>query len=146
MNEARQVPPPSQSKKCKDPKPSPPVDGNTSAKRTKVSEPGGLVSNWKKKTDVGLLEHIARKRPIEFLDDEDDLVEGEFDRAEGPDALNAVRDSKPSTVRIDSKLVSRIIIYTWTLAYLQTVQLERHKNHPTAHLHSTIEHAAQQTK
>lgn len=106
MNEVRQVPPTeSQSKKRKGPEPPTPVAGNTSTKRTKASEPGGLVPNWKKKTDVGILEHIARKRPIEFIDDEDDLVEGEFDRSEGQDTLDAVRATKPSTVRIDDKLV-----------------------------------------
>jgi hypothetical protein len=57
---------------------------------------------------VGLLSHIARKRPIEFIDNEDDSaepVEGEFDRSEGADTLAAVRAAKPSTVRIDDKLV-----------------------------------------
>ena len=107
-------PPPSQSKKRKDPEPSPLVNGNTSAKRTKVSEPGGLVSNWKKKTDVGLLEHVARKHPIEFIDDDNNMVEGEFDRSEGQDTLDAVHAAKPSTVRIDDKLVRILILSDWT--------------------------------
>lgn len=56
------------------------------------------------------MEHIARKRPIEFADDEDDPVEGEFDKAEGSDTLNAARDSKPSTVRVNTKSVCILII------------------------------------
>jgi hypothetical protein len=63
---------------------------------------------------VGLLSHIARKRPIEFVsDNEDDFVEpveGEFDRSEGSETLDAVRATKPSTVRIDDKLVCVLII------------------------------------
>ena len=74
----------------------------------------GLVNNWKKKTDVGLLEHIAHKHPIEFIDDDDDMVEGEFDRSEGQDTLDAVRATKPSTVRIDDKLVRILILSDWT--------------------------------
>lgn len=102
MNEVRQVPPTeSQSKKRKGPEPPTPVAGNTSTKRTKASEPGGLVPNWKKKTDVGLLEHIGCKRPIEFIDNEDDLVEGQFNRSEGQDTLDAVHATKPSMVRIN---------------------------------------------
>ena len=56
------------------------------------------------------MEHIAHKRPIEFADDKDDPVEGEFDKAEGSDTLNAARDSKPSMVRVDTKSVCIIII------------------------------------
>ena len=119
MNGVRQVrpagPTESQVKKRKDPEPALAVDANSSSKRAKVSQPGGLVPNWKKKTDVGLLQHIARKHPIEFIDDDnDDLIEGEFDRSEGQDTLNAVRATKPSTVRINSKLVSCIIVCNWT--------------------------------
>ena len=120
MNGARQVPPASagptesQLKKRKGPEPAPAVDSNPSTKRAKPSQPGGLVPNWKKKADVGLMQHIARKNPIEFVDDENDPVEGEFDQCEGQDTLNAVRAAKPSTVRIDSKSVSRIIICNWT--------------------------------
>lgn len=129
MSEARQFPPPSQSKKRAGPDPPPPVDGNTSTKRTKVSEPGGLVSNWKKKINVGPLEHIACKRPIKFIDDEEDnIVEGEFDRAEEPDTLNAVRASKPSIVRVESKLV-RLLSYLIRHTY-QTVHVGRHETCP----------------
>jgi hypothetical protein len=113
VNNTRQVlpPPPSQSKKRKGPEPPPPVEANTSTKRTRTTEPGGLVRNWKR--DVSILEHTAHKHVMEFVDDEDDLAdpEGEFDRAEGPGMLNAVRASKPSTVRIDSKLVRGILYY-----------------------------------
>jgi len=86
-----------------------------------VSEPGGLVPNWKK-TDVGILEHIARKRPIEFIDDKDNLIEGEFDRSEGQDTLNAVHAAKPSMVRVNNKSVCLHIICNWTS--LQTTQLQ----------------------
>lgn len=101
MNEVRQVqpPPPSQLKKRKGPDPPPPAVGNTSSKRTKTSEPGGLVYNWKE--NAGLLYHIAKKRPVEFIDDDDDIAQGEFDTAEQPDTLKAVRASKPSTVRVN---------------------------------------------
>ena len=141
MNQARQVPPPSESqlKKRKGPDPPPPADGDTSTKRTKISEPGGLVPNWKK--SVGLLSHIAKKHPIEFVDDEDVVEEGEFDRAEGPETLNAVRASKPSTVRIDSKSVSHYHMYLGPDS--QTAQLDRHENHPAPHQHSSLGHAAQ---
>lgn len=132
MNDARQVPPNpppsgSQLKKRKEPDSDlpPPVDGNASTKRTKTSNPGGLVTNWKQ--SVGLLEHVANKHPIDFFDDEDVTVEGEFDNAEGPDMLNAVRASKPSTVKIESKMVSRMIMSNWS--YLPTVQLVRHQVH-----------------
>ena len=47
---------------------------------------------------------------MEFVDEGDEMVEGEFDKAEGPDTLNAVRASKPSTVRVDTKLVSELTI------------------------------------
>jgi hypothetical protein len=104
----RQVnpPPPPHSSKRKAPDPSP-VD--ESVKRTKASEPGGLVTNWKKKVDLGILEHIARKNPIEFVSDED-LVEGEFDKPEGSDLLSAVRASKNPgpVVKLEYKLVSDI--------------------------------------
>jgi hypothetical protein len=102
---ARQVPPPPlpHSKKRKAAEPPPPAEGHTSTKCTKASEPGGLLPNWKK--DVGILEHIARKNPIEFVDEEDDLVVGEFDKPEGLEMLNAVRASKPSAVRIETKSV-----------------------------------------
>jgi len=107
VNDARQVLPsqPPQLKKRRAPEPSPSVDANTCTKRPKPSEPGGLVPNWRRKTDVGILEHVARKHPIEFVDEEDDLVEGEFDKAEALETLWAVRASKPSTVRVDKKLV-----------------------------------------
>ena len=74
------------------------------AKRVKPSEPGGLVYDWKK--NAGLLHCIAKKHPIEFVDD-DDVVEGEgeFDKAEQPGTLDAVRASKPSAVRIHPVLV-----------------------------------------
>jgi hypothetical protein len=106
VNEARQVPPPSQLKKRKGPDPSPPVDGHAT-KRTKTSDPGGLVPNWKKSVDI--LSHIANKHPIEFVDDEDHVsVEGEFDRAEGSGTLGAACEStypKFPTVKIDKMLV-----------------------------------------
>ena len=121
MNGARQVPPSAptnpQLKKRKGPELARAINGNSSTKRAKVSQPGGLVPNWKKKADVGLLQHIARKNPIEFVNDEDNVVEGEFDRAEGPETLNAVRASKPSTVRIDSKSVSHFIICNWDMTH-----------------------------
>jgi hypothetical protein len=106
VNEARQVPPPTQLKKRKGPDLPPSVDGNTT-KRTKTSDPGGLVPNWKKSVD--LLSHIANKHPVDFVDDEDHVsVEGEFDRAEGSGTLGDVREStypKFPTVKIDRKLV-----------------------------------------
>lgn len=110
MNDARQVPPPPpvQLKKRKGPELPPPVDGKTNAKRHKISEPSGLVYDWKK--NAGLLEHIAKRRPIEFVDSEDDLVEGEFDKAEQPNTLNAVRASKPSIVRVNPVSVRGLII------------------------------------
>jgi hypothetical protein len=102
VNEVRQVPPPSQLKKRKAPELPPPVDGNTSTKRIKASEPGGLLPNWKQNASVGLLEHVAYKHPIEFIaSDDKDNVEGEFDRSEGMKMLDAVRAAKPSTVRVD---------------------------------------------
>lgn len=106
VNDARQVLPsqPPQLKKRKAPEPSPSVDANTSTKRTKTSEPGGLVPNWRRKADVGILNHVAHKHSIEFVDEED-IVEGEFDKAEALETLCAVRASKPSTVRVDKKLV-----------------------------------------
>jgi hypothetical protein len=113
VNSARQVqpPPPSQLKKRRGELP--PPDGNTSSgtKRFKPSEPGGLVYNWKE--NAGLLDHIARRRPIQFVDEEDDIVEveGEFDRAERTETLNAVRDAKPSTVRVNSVSVCCLIMH-----------------------------------
>ena len=47
---------------------------------------------------------------MEFVNEREELVEGEFDKAEGPDTLNAVRNSKPSTIRVDMKLVCELII------------------------------------
>lgn len=115
MNEARQVLPPqapTQSQKRKASEPPPPGEANSSTKRVKASEPGGLLPNWKRNASVDILTHIARKNPIQFVDDEDDLpvVEGEFDRSEGTDTLEAVRATKPATVRIDDKLVCVLII------------------------------------
>lgn len=103
VNEAQQVPPPPSQivKKRRAPELPPPVDDNT--KRMKTSEPGGLVPNWKKNTN--LLSQIACKNPIEFIDNEDDFIEEEFNRAEGSDMLSTVRASKPPTVRVDTKLV-----------------------------------------
>ena len=108
MNEARHVPPPSQIKKRKglEPPPPSPVDGN-STKRTKISEPGGLISNWKQ--NIVIPSSIAHKHRMQPTDNEDDFVEGEFDKAEGLNMLNAVRISKPSTVRIDTKMVRALI-------------------------------------
>ncbi|KAN0111553.1 hypothetical protein V8E52_008392 [Russula decolorans] len=104
VNEARQVPPPSQPKKRKGPEPPPPVEGNTSTKRTKTSEPGGLVPNWKKKTDLSILEHIACKHPVEFINT-DDEAEAEFNKPEWPAMMAAVRATKPPTVKIEKKLI-----------------------------------------
>ncbi len=113
VNVVRQVPPPPSSKKRKAPEPPQPpaVDGNTSTSTKRPTiKPGGLVANWKQNVQVGgLLDNIACKNPVEFVDEGDDLVEGEFDKAEGPDTLNAVRASKPSTVRVDTKLVCELI-------------------------------------
>ena len=102
MNDTQQVQPlPYQVKKWKGPDPLPPVDGNTSTKCTKASEPGGLVRNWKPTLP---LSEIACKHPIQFDKDEDDMEEGEFDKEEGQVLLEAVHACKPSTVRIDSNL------------------------------------------
>jgi hypothetical protein len=107
VNNARQVQPlPFQVKKRKGPDPLPPVNGNTSTKRTKASEPGGLVRNWKPTLP---LSEIARKHPIQFVKDEDDMEEGEFDKEEGQASLEAVRACKPSTVRIDARVDSRMV-------------------------------------
>jgi hypothetical protein len=59
------------------------------------------VSNWKQ--SVGAASHITNKQYIEptFIDDDEDFVEGEFDRAEQPDMLDAVRASKPPSVKGD---------------------------------------------
>jgi len=114
-------------KKRKGPEPPPSVDGNTSTKRTKMSEAGGLLHNWEH--NVPAPSQIAKKHPIEFFDDDNDFVEGEFDRSEGPETLNAVRASKPSTVRKDLVLVCDIVIYVRT--YLQVVHIDQHKNHST---------------
>ena len=129
----RQVPPNpppplgSQLKKRKEPDSDlpPPVNGNASTKQTKTSNPGGLVTNWKQ--SVGLLKHIANKHPIDFFDDEDVMVKGEFDNVKGLNMLNAVRASKPSTVKIEFKTVSRMIMSNWS--YLPTVQLVQHQVH-----------------
>lgn len=108
MIDARRVlpPPASQLKKRKAVECPAHVDGNTSTKRTKYSEPGGLIPGWKQSARI--LPHVANKRPqaVDLVDDDDDFIEGEFDRGEEPDTLDAVRASKPSTVRIESKLVS----------------------------------------
>jgi hypothetical protein len=117
VNEARHVPAPTSQivKKRKAPeRPEQPplVHDSTSTKRMKASDPGGLVANWRQKTD--LLSHIARKNPIEYIDDEDDFIEGEFDRAERSDVLSAVRASKPSTVRINTTSVRDLIMFDWT--------------------------------
>jgi hypothetical protein len=90
--------------KRKGPEIPPSDDGTTlaSAKRSKTHEPSGLVSNWKQ--NVQLLSQHARKHPVQFNDDEDDLAEGEFDQAEGLDTLNAIRASKSSSVRISKPL------------------------------------------
>jgi hypothetical protein len=117
VNDARKVPPPPlpQTKKRKAPDPPPPVEVDSSAKRPKVSEPGGLVRNWKK--SVGILEHIARKNPIEFIDS-DEVAEGEFDKPEGSDMLSAVRASKKATGFVDHKLVCYgIFSYMIALTY-----------------------------
>src|SRR5260370_363430 len=42
--------------------PPPPVDGYTSAKQIKTSEPGGLVCNWVHNVDA--LSYVAKKNPI----------------------------------------------------------------------------------
>ena len=142
MNDARQMqpPPPSQIKKRKGPDPPPPVDGNTSSKRIKTSEPGGLVSNWKE--NAGLQTRVANKLPAEFDDNEDDFVEGEFDRPEQPDTLKAVRASKPSTVKVEPVSVS--VLFICDLAsFLQTVCIDWHENHPTPHLQGFQQHTAQ---
>jgi hypothetical protein len=99
-------------KKCKGPELPPSVDGNTSTKRTKMFEAGGLLHNWEH--NVPALSQIAKKHPIEFFDDDNDFVEGEFDRSKGSDMLNAVRASKPSAVRKDPVLVCDIVIYVQT--------------------------------
>ncbi len=124
MNDIQQVipPPPSHSNKCKALEPAPPVNGKTTTKCTKASEPSGLVPNWKK--NVGLLSHIAHKHPIEFVDKKDNLVKREFDKAERSDMLATVCASKPSTVRVKTKLkqmVSGIIISDWM--FLKTVHV-----------------------
>jgi hypothetical protein len=100
VNDVRHVPPPPSQKKRKGTE-LPPQLGGTNPKRTKVSEPGGLVSNWKQ--SIGTASHITNKQYIEPTadDDEEDLVEGEFDRAEQPDMLDAVRASKPPSVMGD---------------------------------------------
>lgn len=127
MNEAR-LTPPSQIKKRKGPEPPPvvAVDGNTN-KRTKTSEPGGLVPNWKK--NAGIMSSVTHKHPVDseavFIqgDNEDDLVEGEFDKDESTDTLNTVRASKPSTVRINTKVVHSLIAFVWwyLCPYMQIV-------------------------
>ncbi len=108
MTVAWQVPPLPLSQLKKRPNPPPPVDGYTSAKRIKTSEPGGLVRNWVHNVDA--LSYVAKKNPIEFIDDDDGFVEGEFDKGEGSDMLSAVRESKPSSVRISSVSVSDLFI------------------------------------
>jgi hypothetical protein len=118
VNDARKVlpPPPPQSNKRKAPDPPPPVNDNVSTKRTKASEPGGLVTNWKK--HVGLLDDIARKNPIEFIDS-DDAVEGEFDKPEDPEVMSAVWASKFGKPKPGPTLVSNLVILHRALAYLQ---------------------------
>jgi hypothetical protein len=69
--------------------------------------PRGLVHNWI--DNVPTLSLIAKKYPIEFIDEEN-FVEG-FDRNEDLDTLNAVCTFKPSIVRTDSELVCNIDIY-----------------------------------
>ena len=105
MKRDRSISPLSQIKKCKASKLLPLVKDNTSTKCMciKTSEPGGLVPNWKKNTSI--LSPITCKNPIEFKDDKDDLIEGEFDIAKGSDMLSAVRVLKPPTVRVETKLV-----------------------------------------
>jgi hypothetical protein len=82
-----------------------------------MSEPGGLVSNWKENAD--LQTSITNKHPVEFVDDEDDFVEGEFDRAEQQDTLKAVRASKPSTVRVNPVSVRVLFILYMIGSYKQ---------------------------
>ncbi|KAI0263337.1 hypothetical protein BGY98DRAFT_940228 [Russula aff. rugulosa BPL654] len=110
VNNLRQVSSPfSQLKKCKGLELSPPVDDNTSTKCTKTSKPGGLVPNWRK--SVCPPSHIVQKHSVKYINDEDDFVEREFNRAEHPNMLNAMRASKPSLVRIDSKLITPCPIF-----------------------------------
>ncbi|KAF8952644.1 hypothetical protein BDZ97DRAFT_1681027, partial [Flammula alnicola] len=68
-----------------------------SAKRNKVSEPGGLLPDWKRRVQGRPLK-AQQTRQVE--DDEEEQVVGEFDNEEGPEALAAVRAAKPSTVKI----------------------------------------------
>jgi hypothetical protein len=106
VNDTQQVLPsqPPQLKKHKAPELSPLVDANTSTKHTKTSKSGSLVPNWRQKANVGILNHIAHKHLIEFVNEED-IVEGEFDKVKGLETLYAVCASKPFTVRVDKKLV-----------------------------------------
>jgi hypothetical protein len=93
--------------KHKAPGPPAPVDGETSTKRTKTSEPGGLVPNWKQ--SAGITSHITKKRPIESKVDDDIFTDGEFDTPEPLATLEAIRASKPA-VKIDSVLVSILTV------------------------------------
>ena len=105
MDEVRQAPPSSQiGKKRKAPELPLSID-DASTRRSKPSEPGGLVPNWKQKTD--LVDNIARKNPIESINDEDVFIEGEFNGAEGSDMQSAARAFKYQypTVKIDRMLV-----------------------------------------
>jgi hypothetical protein len=113
VNIARQLHPAPLFSKRKAPLPPPSDEGNTGTKRSKPSEPSGLVPNWKK--SAGFLEFTAHKDPVESIDS-DDNAEGEFDKPESPEMLLAVRATmKP----IDNhyKLVSNLLICDWT--YLQ---------------------------
>ena len=114
VNDMRQVLPPASppAKKPKAPKLPPSANGDTSTQHNKVLEPTGLVFNWRQ--NVGTLTHIAQKHPVEFANEGDDLIQGDFDKPEGSALLNAIRAFKNLTVRIDMKLVSDLILCDWT--------------------------------
>jgi len=112
VNDTRCVPPPpSALKKRRASDPSPPVDGSTSTKHSKASDPGGLLPNWKR--NIPTLSLIAHKHPIEFVDKGEDLIEGEFNKTEGLEALKAVHASKSSTMGEKTEAVCVVIISKW---------------------------------
>ncbi len=112
MNDTQCVlPPPSALKKCRAPDPPPPIDGSTSTKCSKASDPGGLLLNWKR--NIPTLSLIAHKHPIEFVDEGEDLIEGEFNKTEGSEVLKAVHASKSSTMGEKTEVVCVVIISKW---------------------------------
>ena len=87
-----------------------------SAKRSKPSEPGGLLASYKLKAALAKKKNAKKLSEDQSAKEEDDAitVDGEFDQEEGADALSAARAAKLNTVKIQngSKAVRFTVLFT----------------------------------